>query len=190
MLPAAGYGVLPVGEVAPDQLAAFDCGKPRLNDFLAATACRMHMVRLSFTSVVFHRDSQGPVAYFTLSNDSIPLTDSEKFELDLADTGLSSFPAVKIGRLAVRGDLQGAGVGKYVVSQLILGTVVGSDAFSAARFIVLDADNEPDVLGFYRRLGFDESLWAERNALKAHRGRRAATAQRKTIKMHRDILKP
>lgn len=190
MLDTAGYGVLPVADVLPEQLADFRCGKPHLDQFLVDAARDMHDRRLGFTSVVFHESLPGPIAYFTLANDSIPLTDSEKFELDLMEAGLGSFPAVKIGRLAVRGDLQGSGIGRYVVSTLILGTIVDSQAFSASRLIVLDADNDPGVVHFYEQLGFERSLWAEqRQARQGRSGRAQATRPPSTIKMHRDILK-
>ena len=56
---------------------------------------------------------------------------------------------------------------------------------SAARLIVVDADNDEAVLGFYRKLGFEVSLWAEEMA-KNHTKKRTQPA---TIKMHRDVFK-
>ena len=179
MLSVEGYGVLPVTETVPEQLAAFDCGKQRLNEFLTGTALQMHAVRLGFTSVVFHEDVEGPVGYFTLASDSIPLTDSEQFDHDVKEWTLKSFPAVKIGRLAVRQDLHSQGVGAYIVNTLILGTVVEGQ-FSAARLLVLDADNEARVVKFYETLGFERSLWAEKSA---------SGKATQTVKMHRDILR-
>jgi hypothetical protein len=76
-----GYGLLPVVEVSPEALAGFDCGKPHLNEFLV-NAPTFHRDRLGLTSVVFHRDLAGRViGYFTLANDSLPLTTSEQGEL-------------------------------------------------------------------------------------------------------------
>src|SRR5690606_37274195 len=96
----------------------------------------------------------------------------------------SSFPAVKIGRLAVAQELQGQGVGKFMM-RLVLDKIVESAPISAARVVVVDADNDPSVLAYYRRHGFVESQWAEIRH-KNHGGK----GQRRTIKMLRDIVIP
>lgn len=100
MLPGDGYGYLAIPEVDRGVLSSFCCGKPHLDKFLKNTALALHESRLGFTSVVFHQQVDGPVGFFTLANDAIPLNESEKFELRLHDDiTLNSFPAVKIGRL-------------------------------------------------------------------------------------------
>jgi hypothetical protein len=109
-LAADGYGLLPIDEVTPqDLLAGFRCGKQHLDEFLTGQALDWHRKRLGFTTVVFHRDVQGVVAYFTLANDGLPLTTAEQLELDV-DRPLSAYPAVKLGRLAVSEVLQGQGI--------------------------------------------------------------------------------
>jgi GNAT superfamily N-acetyltransferase len=181
-----GYGLLPVVEVSPEALAGFDCGKPHLNQFLV-NAPHFHRDRLGLTSVVFHRDLAGRViGYFTLANDALPLTTSEQGELGLHDTiELKAYPAVKLGRLAVAADLQGQGVGQQVMD-LVHGEILDSASLSAARLVILDADNEPRVVQFYRKLGYQDSLWAEAQAKKAAGTK--AFAPPATVKMIRDIL--
>lgn len=181
-----GYGLLPVIQVSTGSLTGFDCGKPHLNDFLV-NATGFHRERLGLTSVVFHRDLAGcVVGYFTLSNDSLPLTTSEQGELGMHDTVfLKSYPAVKLGRLAIASSLQGQGIGEQVMD-LVHGEILDSASLSAARLVVVDADNEPRVLKFYRRLGYQQSLWAEKQARKVADSKPAATAS--TIKMIRDIM--
>ncbi|MBK1714634.1 GNAT family N-acetyltransferase [Rubrivivax gelatinosus] len=182
-----GYGLLPVVEVAHQVLAAFDCGKPHLNAFLQESA-QLHRERLGLTTVVFHRDvPERVVGYFTLSNDALPLTTSEVGELGLQDSvQLSAYPAVKLGRLAVTSDLQGCGVGKQVIG-LVHGEILDSTSLSAARLVIVDADNEQRVVQFYERMGYRRSLWAERKAQTS--GPRKAVTQQ-TVKMARDILAP
>ncbi len=68
---------------------------------------------------------------------------------------------------------------------LLLGDILNTAGLSAARLIVVDADNDEAVLGFYRKLGFEVSLWAEEMA-KNHTKKRTQPA---TIKMHRDVFK-
>lgn len=185
MLAPEHYGFLAIPEIATDVLSCFTCGKPRLDDFLKETALALHKARLGFTNVVFHQDFEGPVGYFTLSNDSIPLNDSEKFDLGLeVDVTLSAFPAVKIGRLAVHKELQDHGVGAQVMD-LVFGEIIDSGSLSAGRLVVVDADNDEKVLHFYKKLGFERSLWAEQQA--RNHGKKGRPVS--TIKMHRDILK-
>lgn len=185
MLSPELYGYLAIPEIDLSAISSFCCDKPHLDEFLTTTALALHQSRLGFTHVVFHQDFEGPVAYFTLSNDAIPLNESERFDLGLdSDIKLSAFPAVKIGRLAVHKELQCNGVGTAVMD-LIIGEILDSASLSAGRLIVVDADNEERVINFYKRLGFERSLWAE-NAAKNHtRKSRPPSA----IKMHRDILK-
>jgi hypothetical protein len=114
--------------------------------------------------VVFHQQFEGPVGYFTLANDAIKLNDSEKFELGFGEhIELAAFPAVKIGRLAVHQDLHRKGVGVALMT-LLLGDILNTAGLSAARLIVVDADNDDAVLRFYEKLGFETSLWAEEMA--------------------------
>ena len=179
-----GFGLLPVTEVAPELLAAFRCGKDHLDAFLA-NSVGMHEDRLGLTTVVFHRDVQDAVVgYFTLANDAVPLNTSEQAELGLRDdVALTAFPGVKIGRFAVAQNLQGQGVGAQLL-ELVLGEILDSESLSAARLAIVDADNDPPVLRFYERHGFERSLWAEKQA-RNHGGRASPAA----VKMIRDILR-
>lgn len=183
-LAEGGFGVLPVTEVAPELLAAFHCGKVHLDDFLA-TCMGLHEDRLGLTSVVFHADvPDAVVGYFTLANDAIPLNTSEQAELGLREeVALTAFPGVKLGRFAVAEGLQGQGVGAQLL-ELVLGEILDSASLSAARLVVVDADNDPSVLRFYERHGFERSLWAEKQG-RNHGGRVQPTA----IKMIRDVLR-
>lgn len=181
-----GYGLLPVVEVAPALLAQFDCGKDHLNRFLVESAA-VHLDRLGLTTVAFHNDLPGRiVGYFTLANDGLPLTTSEQGELGLHDdVALASFPAVKLCRLAVSLDLQRRGVGQQLMA-LVHGAIHDASSLSATRILIVDADNVPDVVSFYARLGYRNSLWAERQA--RHHGLGTRKAPPAAIKMIRDIL--
>jgi ribosomal protein S18 acetylase RimI-like enzyme len=181
-----GYGLLPVVEVSLEALAGFDCGKQHLNEFLR-NASDFHRDRLGLTSVVFHGDMAGRViGYFTLANDSLPLTTSEQGELGLQNiVALRAYPAVKLGRLAIASDFQDQGVGEQVMD-LVHGEILDSASLSAARLVIVDADNDPRVVKFYRKLGYQESLWAEKQGRKESGSKSVVPAS--TIKMIRDIL--
>lgn len=143
----------------------------------------MHSRRFAFTNLVFHQAHQGLLAYFTLVNDEIPLNESEKFELGESEhVTLEKFPAVKIARLAVSDGQQSQGVGAAVMD-LIAGEILDSSSLSAARLLVVDADNEDRVVKFYERLGFTKSLWAEKQ-----RANHGGNRRQVTVKMIRDLL--
>lgn len=184
MLAAGGYGLLSIDEVPADRLEAFDCGKPLLNNFLLNVALPFHQQRLGLTSVVFHREHlSGPIGYFTLSNDAIRLKESEQFALNLdTEVPIGYFPAVKLCRLAVDKELQGQGAGSAIMD-LIRGEVLESASNSAARILMLDAENDPPVLNFYKKHGFETSLFAEGMVKHLSTNKTAAT-----IKMWLDIL--
>jgi ribosomal protein S18 acetylase RimI-like enzyme len=178
-----GYGLVPVTELDSGLLVEFSCGKPHLDDFLRDKARFFHADRLGLCWVVLHKDFPTLVGYFTLNNDSLELTTSEEGDLGLQDhSGLKRFPAICIGRLAVDRRLQGMGVGAEVM-RLAIGLIADSSAPSAARIVVVDADNDPKVLRYYERHGFLRSAWAEKQAV--HQG---GKQQRPTIKMLRDIV--
>lgn len=186
-----GYGVMLISEISDDDqamLQAFRCGKPHLDQFLVSSSRDLDADRLGLTHIAFHQDVPGTViGYYTLSNDGLPLKTSEQDELGVKSAiNLSVFPAVKLGRLAVAQHWQGQGVGRQLM-QLVLGQVLDRTACSAARLLVVDADNDPPVLAFYKGLGFQDSLWAENQARNHGRGGRAGTSPT-TIKMVRDVL--
>jgi GNAT superfamily N-acetyltransferase len=183
MLALDGYGLIALPGVKPGQLDKFDCGTPHLNDFLQTTAFKMHEMRLGFTSVAFHRDIAGPLGYFTLANDALPLTATELFDMDIDNTEmpLKFFPAVKLGRLAVISDLQSQGVGAALI-KLMLGEILDSSYVSSSRILIVDADNTEKVVSFYKRQGFEFSAFSQ-NQSRHMKGNAA------TVKMVRDVMK-
>lgn len=186
-LPKDGYGLLPIVNVEPALLAEFCCGKQHLDEFLIHEnkARHFHRSRMGLTTVAFHRDHAGVIGYFTLANDALPLTTSEQMELEV-DIELKAYPAVKLGRLAIAQNLQGRGIGEHLMA-LVHGEILDSASLSAARLVTLDADNDPRVISFYRKFGYQDSLWAETQT-RHHgpSGNRRATPS--TVKMIRDIL--
>ena len=187
-LSADGYGLIAIDTADPanTDLAAFSCNRKNLDDFLVRNALTFHTDRLGFTSLVFHKDIDGLVGYFTLSNDALNLETSEKFEFGINDDILiGAFPAIKIGKFAVRANLQNSGVGMAIMN-LLVGGCLDSKGLSFARLLVTDAVNEERVVRFYERCGFQKSLWAEKrhrnHSPKQHR------QQPETIKMYMDVF--
>lgn len=175
-------GLIPLDEVTPEampRVSSFSCGKTSLDNFIRAEALSLHQDHLNCTSVLFHADFDGMVGFVTLTNDSIPLTAYEIGELGLNYVcPVSSFPAIKLCRLAVHADLQRQRIGERIVS-LTLGGILGAPNVTAARFLITDAINEQNVISFYESQGFVESYWAK--------GKRGSGSNSATIKMLRDI---
>lgn len=180
-----GFGLAEVTDISVEILKLFRCGKQHLDAFLADRAEFMHQEHLATVWMVMHRDLAHPVGYFTLHNDSLELTSSEETNLGLSDhADIKRFPAIVIGRLAVDERLHRTGVSNSVMD-LAMGVVQRgtSQRLSAARLVVVDADNDPKVLRYYERNGFERSDWADKQALN-HAGKRSRT----TVKMLKDIL--
>lgn len=92
-----------------DTVITFDCNDEDLNDFLLNEANLYRNALLSVTYVVENRDTDEVLAYFSLSNDKISISDFEsKTEFNrfrkhkfVNEKRLRSYPAIKIGRLAI-----------------------------------------------------------------------------------------
>lgn len=118
-----------------------------------------------------------PVAYFSLTADSVHLSSGERTDLGLPfDVPISYYPAVKITKLAVLSELQRSGIGEALID-LICGIV--STAPFAVRLLTADAVNQQSVLNFYERTGFIESL----SEKKEHQSQKV----RDTILMFKDL---
>lgn len=173
------YGLIKIPELSQNVLDDFTCGVINLDEFLKNEALSFHNSKISFTTCVFHRDFKGQVGYFTMSNDSIKLNDSEVMDLGLnTSIQIPLIPAVLIGKFAIHESLIGNGMGKDVM-ELAIGEILDIEGPSAARLAVVDSVKEPKVIEFYESCGFQHSLFAMKQA--RHQGSN-------TIKMFRDVL--
>lgn len=102
-------------------------------------------------------DDDVTVAYFSLLNDKISQTTIarnlwRRLRKSLPhEKHLGSYPAVKIGRLAVSVTHKGQGIGTDIVSA-VKQMLVNNQAVSASRFLTVDAYK--DALPFYLKNGF------------------------------------
>lgn len=140
----------------------FDCGKADLNDFLLETgrdtpnATLNEGEHLSKTYVVEDVETKGILAYFSLACDKIESSISDPSIWNRLSRRIpnakrrSSYPAVKIGRLAVSKDAQGAGLGYYILN-FIKGTFF-SKSRVGCRFLTVDA--YLDAEAFYTKCHF------------------------------------
>lgn len=112
-------GLIPLHEVAQEEMfrvGAFVSLSADLDFYLKNTALDHRLEHLSTTSVIFHEDFVGLVGYITLANDAIKLVPTEINHLGLnCESQISTFPAVKICRLAIHKDLRGNGIGSRIL---------------------------------------------------------------------------
>jgi predicted GNAT family N-acyltransferase len=140
-------------------LETFDCGDAQLNDFLLNKAKAYQSAWLASTHLVKQADRL--VAYFSLLNDKVEFDQPEERGKTLRNRFNRinkipnakrhwTYPAVKIGRLAVAKEYAGKGVGNR-----LLGTIQAialQNESIACRFLTVDA--YLPAIPFYLKNGF------------------------------------
>ena len=136
-----------------DVITAFDCSDEDLNDFLINEANLYRNALLSVTYVVESKATGEVLAYFSLSNDKISISDFEsKTEFNrfrkhkfVNEKRLRSYPAIKIGRLAISKSAQHQSIGTYLLEFIEDYFIV--DNKPGCRFVTVDA--YVDAIPFY-----------------------------------------
>ena len=139
---------------------AFDCGDDDLNDFIKNEVLFYKQQLIAVPYVVVEKDKNDKIlAYFTLANDKIAVTDFEsntqfnKFKKKNfnKEKYLRSYPSVKIGRLGISKHLQGVGIGTNIIDFIKLYFL--EDNKTGCRFVTVDAYNA--AVPFYEKNGFE-----------------------------------
>lgn len=128
-----------------DTVSAFDCHDEDLNDFILNEASLYRNALLSVTYIVEDKYSGEVLAYFSLANDKISLSDFDsKTEFNrfrkhkfVNDKRLRSYPAIKICRLAIAQSAQNQSIGTYLLEFIEDYFIV--DNKSGCRFVTVDA---------------------------------------------------
>lgn len=136
-----------------DSVMAFDCSDEDLNDFLLNEANLYRNALLSVTYVVEDKATAEVFAYFSLSNDKVSISDFEnKTEFNrfrkhkfVNEKRLRSYPAIKIGRLAISKSAQHQSIGTYLLEFIEDYFII--DNKSGCRFVTVDA--YVDAIPFY-----------------------------------------
>lgn len=136
-----------------DSISAFDCNDEDLNDFILNEACLYRNALLSVTYVVEDKTTHDILAYFSLANDKISISDFEsKTEFNrfrkhkfVNEKRLRSYPAIKIGRLAISPKAQHQSIGTYLLEFIEDYFII--DNKSGCRFVTVDA--YVDAIPFY-----------------------------------------
>jgi predicted GNAT family N-acyltransferase len=131
--------------------AAFSCGNERLDRYLHATASQDKKRNIAIPYVIFDKDSQKIIGYYTLSMSGINL---EELPQDLAKK-LPKYPIVGvnlIGRLAVSNDYRGYGWEKLLIMDALHRSLSISKATASYAVVVEAIDDE--AVKFYQRFDF------------------------------------
>lgn len=134
----------------------FKCADSDLNDFLYEDAKHFQTELMAVTYLLEYPEQDKTVAYFSLLADKITFNPDDKGVWNKLNRNIpnskrrKSYPAVKIGRLAVSEEFAHCGLGTFLLDNI-------KYAFAnvkrlGCRFITVDALNS--AVGFYKRNGF------------------------------------
>ena len=130
--------------------AAFSCGIPALDHYLARLAGQDVRRRIARVFVCTARGADAVLGFYTLSALSIDLISlPERLSRKLPH---HSVPCALIGRLAVDRSAQGHGLGRMLLADAIK-RVVGTGDSVAIHALIVDAKND-EAKPFYEGFGF------------------------------------
>lgn len=143
----------------------FDCGDDDLNEFLLIDS--FDNIDNSLCTIFLCVYGKTIVGFFSLSADSIKINKELTIEYP-------SYPAIKIGRLAVSKEFQNLHIGSIII-EWIVGFCRNLRKEIGIRFVSVDAYNNENTIRFYQSNLFSalESVMKKKN--------------RKNIPMYRDI---
>ncbi|MGI0120145.1 GNAT family N-acetyltransferase [Zooshikella sp. RANM57] len=131
---------------------AFDCGNEDLNHYLQRTANQHGLKYLSQTFVLTRREQRNRIRGFysigpcEVDTCKLPAAFMKKYN------GLLAVPCIRINRLAVDLSEHGKGLGKVlIIDALMRSLVVAKSVGSAA--VIVDAKTK-ELLSFYEKCGF------------------------------------
>jgi predicted GNAT family N-acyltransferase len=131
--------------------AAFGCGNEQLDRYLHSTATQDKKRNIAIPYVIFDRDRQKIVGYYTLSMSGINL---ENLPPSVVKK-LPKYPIVGVtllGRLAVSDDYKGYGWGKLLLMDALYRSLSVSKT-TASFAVVVDAIDD-EAVKFYQRFEF------------------------------------
>ena len=134
----------------------FKCAEEALNNFLFEDAKHFQKELMAVTYLIEDHELDFTVAYFSLLADKITFNPEEKTSWNKLNRKIpnskrrKSYPALKIGRLAVNEEYAGSGIGTFILDSI-------KYAFTTVkrlgcRFITVDALNSATSL--YEKNGF------------------------------------
>jgi len=130
----------------------FDCGKELLNNYLKNRAGQDIKRKLSACFVFAEEETNCIQGYYTLSNNSIPLSSFPKKIKRKLPPSYHSIPATLLGRLAIDINFQGKGLGKILLIDALKRSYELSKEIGSFAVVVDPIDKEAEQ--FYAKYDF------------------------------------
>ena len=142
----------------------FDCGVEPLNNWLKQTALQHQTKGISRTFVATPADQQAVddfqtlgygldatsiIGFYALASAVVVMDD---LPMELAKRYPRQLPVTRLGRLAIRADMQGQGLGQLLLADAINRAKSAAEVVGSAGLLV-DAKDEASSF-FYQRFGF------------------------------------
>lgn len=134
----------------------FECSNERLNDYIKKQASQDIKKNISscFVYTEIEDDKHKIKGYYTLSNssihkNSIPENLRKKFPYE-------SLPVTLLGRLAVDKSIKGQGLGKKLLLDALLRSLLATKEIGSFAVVVEPIDD--DAVSFYEKFGFEKLL--------------------------------
>lgn len=133
------------------QKKTFTCGAEPLDTYLQEQALQHMKKNISVTYALTEHDNEEVLGYYSLSSTSIRLAElPPRFIKKLPK--YPSLPGILLGRLAVHIQLQGEGLGAYLLVDALKQSLRVSKEIGAVA-VVVDAKNQ-DAVNFYKQYDF------------------------------------
>lgn len=140
------------------RLNDFKCHIDEYSQYLKEKAVEHQELGIASSHLLINKKNADVMAYMVLITDCIPLSPAEKDLYSMDGIPFSSFPAMKIGKLAVDDNYNSkySGIGSLMIE---IARGIAFDVHKsgvACKFITIDADIEhnPQVELFYEKNGF------------------------------------
>jgi GNAT superfamily N-acetyltransferase len=151
----------------------FDCGNADLNEFFNHDAFLYRHQMLSETYLYRLKSSDVIVCAFSFSASAIKTADlpgsrrKKVKEYVPREKSLKSYPAILIGRLGVSAEFSGQGVGSQLINAIKTFCIINFPGF--VRYLLVDAYNEPAIIGFYQKNDFTTVFSTEEQEKETYR---------------------
>jgi len=130
----------------------FDCGKELLNNYLKVRAGQDFKRKLSACFVLVDKETDCIQGYYTLSNNSIPLSCFPEPIKRKLPQSYESIPTTLLGRLAIDRKFKGKGLGKILIIDALRRSYEISKEIGSFAVVVDPIDREAEL--FYERYDF------------------------------------
>jgi len=129
----------------------FDCGKELLTNYLK-TQARQDIKRKLSACFVLSENKTSIQGYYTLSNNSIPLSSFPEHIQKKLPKSYNSIPTTLLGRLAIDKKFQGQGIGKILLIDALKRCYEIAQEIGSFAVVVDPIDEEAE--NFYKKYDF------------------------------------